>query len=190
MAWDVSIDELMDEVEMRMMNAQEAFQRDLAGYRTGKASPGLVENIVVDYYGAQTRLRDLAGISAPEPRLLVVQPWDASAIGSVEKAIRASNIGITPVSDGRVVRLPVPELSEERRRDLTKQVKKRCEEARVEVRSHRRDANDVVKKAQKSGAITEDDLKVMAADIQKLTTDYSKQIDDCSSAKEAELMEV
>ena len=190
MAWDVSIDDLQDELEMRMMNALEAFERDLAGYRTGKASPGLVENIVVDYYGAQTRLRDLAGISAPEPRMLVVQPWDASAIGSIEKAIRASNIGITPVSDGRVVRLPVPELSEERRRDLTKQVKKRCEEARIEVRSHRREANDVIKKSQKAGDITEDDLKVMGDDVQKLTSNYTKQIDDRSSAKEAELMEV
>jgi ribosome recycling factor len=190
MSLDVSVDDVIEEVEMRMMHAIEAFERDLAGYRTGKASPGLVENIVVDYYGAQTRLRDLAGISAPEPRLLVVSPWDQSAIGAVEKAIRASNIGITPVSDGRVVRLPVPELSEERRRDLTKQVKKRCEEARIEIRAHRRDANDIVKKAQKAGEITEDDQKVMSDNIQTLTNDYTKQIDERGSAKEAELMEV
>ncbi|MFT5130245.1 MAG: ribosome recycling factor [Rhodothermales bacterium] len=190
MALDVSVDDLIDEVEMRMLHAIEAFQRDLAAFRTGKASPGLVENIVIDYYGAQTRLRDLAGISAPEPRLLVVQPWDASALGAIEKAIRASNIGINPVSDGRVVRLPVPELSEERRRDLTKQVKKRCEEARIEIRAHRREANDLLKKSQKSGAITEDDLKVMGEDVQKLTTDYTKQVDDASAAKEKELMAV
>lgn len=184
------IDELTESTEERMMQAQDAFEQDLAGYRTGKASPALVEGITVEYYGAQSRLREIANISTPEPRLLVVQPFDPTSLANIEKAIIAANIGISPVSDGRLIRLPVPELSEERRRDLAKQVGKRAEDARVQVRGIRRESNDQAKKAQKASEITEDDLKELLDEVQELTNSYIKQIDDAAEAKEKELMEV
>jgi len=184
------VDDIVEQTEAEMMDSVEAMERDFAGFRTGKASPGLVEHITVDYYGAQTRLRDIAGITAPEPRLLVVQPWDTSAIKSIEKALESANLGITPQSDGRVIRLPIPELSEERRKDLTKQARKRAEEAKVSIRTHRRDANEEVKKAEKAGDITEDDMREMLDEIQKLTDQYSSQIDEQLEKKEAELMQV
>ena len=145
---------------------------------------------MVEYYGAQTRLRDIASITAPEPRLLVIQPWDQSAVKSIEKAILASSLGISPVTDGRVIRLPIPELSEERRKDLSKLVHKRAEEARVEIRALRRDANEMAKKAQKSAKLTEDDLEAMTKDIQELTDASIKQVDDLLKKKDAELMQV
>jgi ribosome recycling factor len=145
---------------------------------------------MVEYYGSQTRLRDIASITAPEPRLLVIQPWDQSAVKNIEKAIQASSLGISPVSDGRVIRLPIPELSEERRRDLSKVVHKRAEEARVEVRTIRRESNESAKKAQKAGKITEDDLAVMTKDIQDLTDASIKEIDAILEKKDVELMQV
>ncbi len=185
-----NIDTLLDDTEERMMNAVEAMQRDFAGIRTGKASPALVEGIQVEYYGSKVRLRDIAGITAPEPRLLVIQPWDQNAVRSIEKAIQASDLGISPVSDGRVIRLPIPELSEERRRDLVKLVRQRAEQGRVEVRNARREANDAAKKAEKNGEITEDDLAKMLKDIQKLTDQYIEEIDNTLKTKEDELLQV
>jgi ribosome recycling factor len=185
-----NVDDLLEETEMKMMAALEAFEKALAGFRTGKASPGLVENLTIEVYGTQTRLRDVAGITTPEPRLLVVQPWDQNTLGAIEKAIMASDIGISPLNDGRVIRLPIPELSEERRADLTKQMRGRCEDARVEIRNHRREANDAAKKAQKSADITEDDLREMLEEVQTLTDDYIKQIDAAADAKEEELMQI
>ena len=170
------------------MAAVEALEKDLAGYRTGKASPALVESIMVDYYGAQTRLREIAGITAPEPRLLVIQPWDQNALGSIEKALQASSLGITPKNDGRVLRLPIPELSEERRRELSRQVKKRAEEAKVSIRNHRRDANEAAKKFQKDSQLTKDDLHEMLEEVQNLTTEYCQQVDELTKKKEEELM--
>lgn len=181
---------LVDETEEKMMTSVEAMERDFAAYRTGKASPALVEGVMVDYYGTQTRLKDIAGITAPEPRLLVIQPWDQNAISNIEKAIQASNIGISPQNDGRVIRLPIPELSEERRRDLTKRVRSRAEDAKVTIRNLRRDANDASKKFQKSSVITEDDLKGMLKEIQDLTDKYVKEVDDITSKKEEEVMSV
>jgi ribosome recycling factor len=176
--------------DQKMKKAIEAMLRDFAALRTGKASPALVENLSVDYYGSPTRLRDIAGITAPEPRLLVIQPWDQSAVKPIEKAILASNLGISPISDGRVVRLPVPELSEERRRDLVKMVKTRAEEGRVEIRSVRREANESAKKAEKDGLCTEDELALATKEIQKQTDEAIKEIDSQLKAKEAELMQV
>ena len=184
------VDEIVESTEERMMDAVDAMQRDFAGFRSGKASPALVEGLSVEYYGTTTRLRDIAGITAPEPKLLVIQPWDQNAIRGIEKAILSSDLGISPVSDGRVIRLPIPELSEERRRDLARLVKHRAEEARVEVRNARRDGNDVCRKAQKSSDITQDDLGDMLKDIQKLTDEYVEQIDGLLAAKEQELMQV
>lgn len=187
---NVSIGELTDFIEEHMMKTEESMEKDFAAVRTGKASPALVENIMVDYYGTQTRMKELAGITVPEPRMLVVQPWDRGSIHAVEKAIIASNLGISPVSDGKIIRLPIPELSEERRNSLVKQVKHRAEEAKIAIRNIRRDGNEAAKKAQKDSLITEDDLTQMLDDIQKLTDSYISAIDKDLEKKEKDLMSV
>jgi ribosome recycling factor len=187
---NVSIGELTDFIEEHMMKTEESMEKDFAAVRTGKASPALVENIMVDYYGTLTRLKELAGITVPEPRMLVVQPWDRGSIHAVEKAIIASNLGISPVSDGKIIRLPIPELSEERRNSLVKQVKHRAEEAKIAIRNIRRDGNEAAKKAQKDSLITEDDLTQMLDDIQKLTDSYISAIDKDLEKKEKDLMSV
>lgn len=184
------IENLSTSTAERMEMAVEALKHDFAAVRTGKASPALVEGLTVDYYGTSTRLQAIAGITTPEARLIVIQPWDQNAIKSIEKAIQASNLGISPVSDGRVIRLPVPELSEERRRDLAKLVHKRAEEGRVEIRNIRRDANDAARKAEKHSDITEDDLADLANEIQELTDAYIDEIDTLLDRKDAELMHV
>ena len=187
---NVEITELMDFVEEHMMKTEDSLKNNFAAIRTGKASPSLVENITVDYYGSATRLRDLAGISTPEPRLLVIQPWDRSALAAIEKAILSSNVGITPMNDGKILRLPIPELSQERRAALSKQAKAETEDAKVALRNIRRDANEIAKKAQKDSEITEDDLKKMLDDIQKTTDRYIAALDTALAAKEKELMTV
>jgi ribosome recycling factor len=189
-AMSVEIGGLMDYLEEHMMKTQENMGKDFSAFRTGKASPSLVENITVDYYGTPTRLKELAGITVPEPRMLVVQPWDRGAMPAVEKALIAANLGISPVNDGKIIRLPIPELSEERRASLAKQVKHRAEEAKIAIRNIRRDGNELAKKAQKNSEITEDDLKQMLDDIQKLTDDYIVAIDKDLAHKEKELMVV
>ena len=185
---NVDITELMDFVEEHMMKTEDSLKNNFAAIRTGKASPSLVENITVDYYGTPTRLRDLAGISAPEPRMLVVQPWDKGSLAAIEKAILASNVGITPMNDGKLLRLPIPELSQERRTALSKQAKSETEDAKVALRNIRRDANEAAKKAQKDGEITEDDLKKMLDDIQKTTDRYIAALDAALAVKEKEIM--
>ena len=184
----VGIDDLMNYLEKHMDKSLESMNRDFNSIRTGKASPALVDGIKVDYYGTMTRLRDMAGISAPEPRMLVIQPWDQSAITGIEKAILASDLGISPVNDGKILRLPIPELSEERRKTLVKQVKNRAEEAKIAIRNIRRDGNDLAKKAQKASEITEDDLKGMLDDIQKMTDKYIEKIESIFKEKENDLM--
>ena len=184
------IDMVMMELEESMEKSESSMRSDLAAIRTGKASPALVEGLMVEYYGTMTRLRDMAQIAAPEPRLLTIQPWDASAVKAIEKAIQSSNIGIMPSSDGRIIRLPIPELSEERRKTLVKQVKARCEEGKVAVRNARRDGNEAVKKAQKAGEITEDELKKALDDIQKKTDKHIELLDKLTADKERELMTV
>ena len=185
-----SIETLMEELEENMMKAVDSMQHDFAGIRTGKASPALVENITVEYYGNSTRLKELAGITVPEARMLVIQPWDPSSVAAIEKAIIASNLGISPISDGRILRLPIPELSEERRLTLTKQVKSRSEDAKIAIRNIRRDGNEAAKKAQKNSEITEDELKEMLEKIQTLTDEYIKQIDDLVAVKDKDLLSV
>lgn len=186
----MSIESIIDETEEKMLEAIEAMERDFAGFRTGKASTALVENIQVEVYGSTMRLREVAGITTPEPRLIVVQPWDKSAMGNIEKALQQSNLGISPLNDGKVIRLPVPELSEERRRDLSKQVKSRSEDAKVAIRNSRRTANDEIKKAQKNSAITEDEERDLLDQVQKLTDDYTKQIEDMTDSKATEILQV
>ena len=185
-----TVDSLLDTLEENMMKTEDALLNTFSGIRTGKASPALVENITFEYYGTQTRIRDAAGITAPEPRLLVIQPWDASAVKAIEKALLSSNIGITPMSDGRSLKLPIPELSKDRRVALAKQAKAGAEEAKVALRNIRRDGNDAVKKFEKDGEITEDERKKMLDDIQKLTDSYIAKVDAMLAEKEKELMTV
>ncbi len=184
------ISQVVDQTQDAMDKAVEVMKKSFAAVRTGKASPALVDGIMVEYYGAQTRLKDIASVTAPEPRLLVIQPWDQNAVKSIEKAIQASNLGISPVSDGRVIRLPIPELSEERRKDMTRLVRKRAEETRVEIRNARRDANEALKKAQKASDITEDDLKGQTDTVQKMTDKMIEQVNKILEEKETELMAV
>lgn len=182
-----TVDNLMDSLEENMMKSEDALSNNFNAIRTGKASPSLVENITFEYYGAQTRIKDAASISAPEPRLLVIQPWDATAVKSIEKAILSSNLGITPLNDGRTLKLPIPELSQERRAALGKQAKAGAEDAKVALRNIRRDGNDAVKKFEKDGEITEDERKKMLDDIQKMTDSYIAKVDAMLAAKEKEL---
>ena len=181
---------LLDSLEEHMMKTEEALSGSFSAIRTGKASPALVEHVTVEYYGTPTRLKEIAGITAPEPRLLVIQPWDTTAVSAIEKALLASNIGITPMSDGRTLKLPIPELSQERRQALAKQAKAECEEAKVALRNIRREGNEAAKKAQQDGIYTEDELKKMLDDIQKLTDRYIATLDKLLAAKEKELMTV
>ena len=163
---------------------------EFAAVRTGKASPALVENVDVQAYGSAMKLKQLALITTPEPRLLVVQPFDAGTVRDIEKALNESKIGITPSVDGKIIRLPVPELSEERRRDLVRSLGKMAEEARVRVRGNRRSALDDAKKLKAAGELTEDGLRDLEAEVQKLTDRFVKSIDDHLSRKEAEIMKV
>jgi ribosome recycling factor len=185
---DMNINSLIKDTRKLMDNALDALRENLKSIRTGKASPSLVENIQVDYYGSNMRLRDLANITAPEARMLVVQPWDKNAVAPIEKAIMAANLGLTPSNEGTIIRLPIPELSEERRKEMTKLVKERGEEARIEIRNIRRKANDLAKKATKDSEITEDDQKHLQNEVQKLTDESIKEIDTEVDAKSEELM--
>jgi len=182
--------ETIQDAERRMQKAVEVAQGDFATIRTGRANPVVVENLKVDYYGTPTPLQQLAGISVPEPRQLLVTPWDRSIINTILKTIQSSDIGMTPMSDGNVIRMNVPPLTEERRKELIKQLHKRAEEHRVAVRNVRRDANEHIKAQQKSSEITEDDVKREQEETQKLTDKYISEIDKLTTAKEAELKEV
>ena len=182
--------ELIKDAERRMQKAVETAQHDYSTIRTGRANPLILENIKVDYFGTATPLNQLAGISVPEPRQLLVTPWDKTIINTILKAIQSSDIGLTPMSDGHVIRLNVPALTEERRRDLIKQLHKKAEDHKVAVRNVRRDANEHIREQQKSSEITEDDLKREQDEVQKLTDKYIAEIDKITQAKEAELREV
>jgi ribosome recycling factor len=182
--------ETLDDARERMEKTVESLQNDLRAIRTGRASPALVERLQVDYYGIATPLNQLAGITVPEPRLLVIRPWDRSSISVIEKAILKSDLGLTPSNDGQVIRLIVPQLTEERRRDLSKLVAKRVEEGRVSVRNVRRDAIEFLRDLEKEKEIDEDTLYKGRDDVQKLTDDFTKKIDEIGKAKEAEIMEV
>jgi ribosome recycling factor len=177
-------------VEPKMQRAVEAMERDFAGIRTGRASTALVERILVDYYGTATPLNQIAGISTPDPHLIVIQPWDRSVLSAIDKAITRSEIGLVPNVDGTVVRLNVPPLTEERRREMVKQVRRRAEEARVEVRNHRREAADTLKKALRDGSLSEDEERRELDSLQRLTDRFVEAVDARAEYKEAEVMEV
>jgi ribosome recycling factor len=183
-------DEIILETEATMEKGFEYMTHEFAAVRTGKASPALVENIDVEAYGAVMKLKQLALITTPEPRLLVIQPFDTATVKAIEKAIKESKVGINPSVDGKLIRMPVPQLSEERRKDLVKTIKQMSEESRVRIRSARRDGIDSLKKAEKEGKITEDDLGSYEKEIQKVTDSFVKKIDEAFAVKEADIMKV
>ena len=183
-------EKLIAETEDRMRKAGESLARELAGIRTGKANPALLDPVKVDYYGAPTPLRQLANIGAPEPRLIVVQPFDKTALAEIEKAILKSSLGLNPSNDGNLIRIPIPALTEERRKELAKLVRKMGENGKVAVRNIRRDANEKIKRSEKEGEITEDDSKRLQDRVQDLTNKYTEEIDGMVAGKEKEVMEV
>lgn len=180
----------MELLEEKIKKSEAVLKEDLATVRAGRANAALVDKVQVEYYGTPTPLKALANISVPEPRTLLVSPFDPKSIPEIEKAINAANIGINPVNDGKVIRLQIPQVTEERRKELTKTVKKMGEDTKVAVRNLRRDANDKVKKLEKAGDYTEDDAKKTLDDIQKLTDKSVKEIDEIVANKEKEIMEV
>jgi ribosome recycling factor len=184
------IDKLYGTAEHKMQRAVEILKKDLATLRGGRASPALLEKVQVDYYGTPTPLNAVANVSIPEARLIVIQPWDKSMIGSIEKAILKSELGLNPSSDGSVVRLAIPQLTEERRKDLVKTVHRRTEEARVAVRNIRREANDDLKKLEKDHQVSEDDAKRAHERLDKLAHQYINQLDEALRQKEKDIMEV
>jgi ribosome recycling factor len=184
------IDEVTADLQSEMDGTIASLQHDLARVRTGRANPDLLSAIMVDYYGTETSLNKLATISAPEARLLVVHPFDQSAVGDIDKAIRNANIGFSPINDGKVVRVPIPELTEERRKDLVKQVRKEGENHRVSCRNHRRDANDLLKTLLTDKDIGEDANRKGQEDVQKITDVAIARIDEVVKAKEEEVMAV
>jgi ribosome recycling factor len=183
-------DEIRRDADARMARAIEALERDLAAIRTGRASTALVERIPVEYYGTATPLNQLASISVPEAHTIVIQPWDRSALGAIEKAILKSDVGLTPNVDGTVVRLAIPLLTEERRRDLVRLVHKRMEEARVEMRNHRRDVADAVKRAEHDGDIGADEGRREMEQLQKVVDRWIDEVERVGKHKEQEIMEV
>ncbi|OGO48177.1 MAG: ribosome recycling factor [Chloroflexi bacterium RBG_16_64_32] len=184
------IDDALLDAADRMEKALEALQRDLASVRTGRASPALVDHIQVDYYGTPTPLNQLATVTTPDARLIVIQPWDRGSIGAVEKAIQKSDLGLNPSNDGTVIRLALPQLTEDRRREIAKQVRKRVEDARVAARNVRRDCHDQIRRLEHDHKISQDDMHRAETELQKLTDDHIKGIDKAGHAKEEEVLAV
>jgi ribosome recycling factor len=184
------INDVLSEARQSMQKSLEALQADLASMRTGRASTGLVEKLVVEYYGQPTTLKELALISIPEPQLISIRPYDPGGMKAIEKAIMQSDLGLTPNNDGKIIRLQIPRLTEDRRRDLTKSSSRRVEEARVSVRNARRSGLDDLKTLEKEKMITEDDLYLGRDKMQELTDEFIKKIDEAGEQKEKEIMEV
>lgn len=184
------INDVIRETEARMRRAVDALRDDLMGIRTGRASPALLDRVRVDYYGTPTPINQLATISAPEPRLLVLRPWDTSVIGAIEKSILKSDLGLTPSNDGKVIRLPIPQLTEERRRELARMVSHRVEEGHVALRNIRRDGLKDLQDLEKEKLISEDDFFRGKDRLQELTDKYIKEMDEIGQQKQAEIMEV
>ncbi len=184
------MNELLKITEEKMTKTVAVLEREYKSIRAGRANVSVLDKITVDYYGAPTPIQQMAAVSVPEPRILMIQPWDASTLKDIEKAILVSDIGINPQNDGRVIRLSFPPLTEERRKEIVKDVKKTAEDSKVAVRNTRRDALEKLKGLQKSGAITEDDQTNGEKKIQKLTDNYCKEIDDLAGIKEKEILEI
>ncbi|MEO2166561.1 MAG: ribosome recycling factor [bacterium] len=184
------IDEIVDNLKGEIEDTEGALQTEFARVRTGRASTGLLDGVFAEYYGAQTPLNQMATVNAPEARLIVVTPFDKQAIGAIEKAITIADLGLNPINDGRLIRIPIPELTEDRRKDLVRRIRKVTEDFRVSIRSHRRDANEMVKDLLKQKEIAEDDSRTVQDQIQKLTDAGIARVDKALKAKEAEIMEV
>ncbi len=184
------MNEEIELAQMEMEEAVNAFRNELARVRTGRASTALLENLHVNYYGTRTPLRQIAGLAAPEARLLVITPYDKGAMAEIEKAIQTSDLGLNPMNDGKIIRIPIPELNEERRKDLVRHIRKTAEEFRVSIRNHRRDANDKFKQLHKEKKLTDDDFRAAEAKVQQHTTEFIEKLDKILAAKEAEIMEV
>lgn len=184
------IKEITSSIEDKMKKTLEAMKKDFASLRAGRATPSLLDKIVVEYYGAMSPINQLANVSVPEPRLLVIQPWDKNVISDIERAIMKSDLGLTPSSDGSLIRISIPQLTQERRSDLVKVIKKKAEDARVSIRNLRREANDELKLFEKEGDISEDDNRRGQEEVQKLTDKYVKEVDLILDNKEKEIMEV
>lgn len=183
------VNQTLLDTENRMRKAADALKKELASIRTGRASPALVEHIRVDYYGVPTPIHQVAGISTPDPRIIVIQPWDRNVLGTIEKAILKSDLGLNPVNDGNIIRLPVPPLTEERRRELVKVVRRRVEDGRIAVRNIRRDALEGLRKAEKNKEISADEDKRSQEQLQKITDAFMVEVDKLGQAKETELLE-
>ncbi|MDL2260059.1 ribosome recycling factor [Deltaproteobacteria bacterium OttesenSCG-928-K17] len=183
------LDDIYGDLKDRMEKALAALDKNFSKIRTGRATPALLDGLNADYYGAATPLTQMASITAPEPRLLMIQPWDVQAMGEIEKAILKSELGLTPQNDGKVIRISIPTLTQERRKELSKLVKKNAEDAKVAVRNIRRDANEMLKDLKKDKEISEDDQKKAEEQVQKITDDFIKKVDAAASVKEKEIME-
>lgn len=186
----MSAKEILQNAKVRMDKAIESFHHDLAKVRTGRATPSILDSVMVDYYGQQVPINQAATVLVPEPRLITVQPWEKQHLAPFEKAIQSADLGLNPSNDGNFIRIPIPQLSEERRQELVKLVKKFCEDAKIAVRNIRRDANDHLKKMEKNHELSEDELSVELDDVKSLTDGHVSKIDDIASAKEKELLEI
>ena len=182
--------EVLSSTQEKMDKTLEHIHREFSTIRTGRASPALVDGLNIDYYGSSVPLNQIANISVPEPRLLAITPYDKGALGAIEKAILKSDLGLTPNNDGKIIRIPIPELTEERRKNLVKVVRRLAEDSRISVRNIRREANDQLKKGEKNGDISEDDSHRTMDEVQKLTDEHIEKIDEILKAKEDEIMEV
>lgn len=182
--------EVHAKLEAKMEKTISVLKDDLAVIRAGRANPAMLDKVVVDYYGTPTPLKQMAGVSAPEPRVILIQPWDKSALRDIEKAIQISDLGFNPTNDGLQIRIAIPQLTEERRKDLSKLASKTGEQAKVALRNERREANDKIKKLEKDGELTEDDAKKATDEVQKIIDKYTKTVDEMVAKKEKEILEV
>ncbi len=182
--------ELYSDIEKSMSKSIESLKGDFASIRAGRANPAMLDRIMVDYYGTPTPIKQIASITAPEPRIISIQTYDISAINNIEKAIQQSDLGVNPSNDGKIIRIVIPQLTEERRKELTKVVRKTAEESKIAIRNERRSANDILKKMEKNKELTEDELKVGQDEVQKITDKHIKMIDDITKEKEEDIMEV
>lgn len=184
------LNSIIDEAKEKMEKSLEHYRSELKSVRTGRASVAMFDNIRVDYYGTPTPLSQIGTLSAPEPRMITIQPWERNLIPAIEKAILSTNMGFNPSNDGSLIRIPIPQLTEERRKDIVKMIKKMAEEAKVIIRNIRRDANEGFKKSEKDKEISEDDAKKGVAKIQEITDEYIKKIDEITAKKEKDVMEI
>ncbi len=184
------MDELFKDIERKMNNAVEALKKEFGKVRTGRANPAILDNISIDYYGTQTPLNQVGNVSVPDPQMITISPWEKNMLSEIEKAIQRADLGLTPQNDGNIIRLPIPPLTEERRKEMVKQIKKMGENAKIPIRNVRREGNEKLKKMEKNKEISQDDQKQHMTSIQKVTDDHIKIVDDLIVEKEKELMEV